>query len=83
MTDQNRKTGRLWATDQLFTKTKTSIYAVKWYELVATDTTEVEVGARGRTFSRAIANGDLEAEHRRSGLAEIIEGLAREIDQGA
>jgi hypothetical protein len=80
MADQNRRTGRTWATDQLLSKTHTPIYAVKWYELVATDTTEVEVGARGRTFSREIANGDLEAEPRRSALEKIIEGLAREID---
>jgi hypothetical protein len=80
MEEQNRRTGRTWATDQLLTRTQTPIYVVKWYELVTTDTTEVEVGARGRTFSRAIANRDLEAEHRRSALEEIIEGLAREID---
>jgi hypothetical protein len=75
-----RSAGRSWATEQLFTKTKTSIYAVQWYELAARDITEVEVGARGRIFSRAIANGDLEDEHRRSALEQIMEGLAREID---
>jgi hypothetical protein len=80
MADQNRRTGRTWATDQLLSKTHTPIYAVKWYELVATDTTEVEVGARGKQFLREIANRDLEEEHRRSALEEIIEGLAREID---
>jgi hypothetical protein len=80
MEEQKRKTARTWATDQLLSKTQTPIYVVKWYELVATNTTEVEVGAQGRTFSREIANGDLEEEHRRGALEEIIEGLAREID---
>jgi hypothetical protein len=81
MEEQKRRTGRTWATDQLLSKTQMPIHVVKWYEVGATGTTEVEVGARGRTFARAIANEDLEEEHRRDVLEEIIEGLAREIDR--
>jgi hypothetical protein len=83
MEEQNRKTGRTWATDQLLRKTHTPVYVVRWYEHLATDTTEVEVGARGRIFSRTLRHGDLEAEHRRGALEQLIEGLAQEIDQGA
>jgi hypothetical protein len=81
MEDQNRRTGRNWATDQLLSKTPTPISAVQWNEVRATDTTEVEVGVRGQHFSRAIANRDLEEGHRRSALEEVMAGLAREIAQ--
>ena len=83
MEEQKRKVERTWATDQLLSKTRTPVYVVRWYELVARDITELEVGARGKSFLRAIANRDLEAEHRRGALERMIAGLAQEIDQGA
>jgi hypothetical protein len=81
MTGKERKKGRTWATDQLWTKTQSPIYAVKWYELATSNTSEIEVTARGKVFLREIANTDLEDSRRQSNLEKTIEGLVREIDE--
>lgn len=75
-----RTKGRKWVTDQLFTRTKTTVYAVQWYELSTGDVSEVEVTVRGKKFVRTIANVNLEESQPRNGLEKLIEGLVREID---
>lgn len=81
MTLHQRRSGRTWITDQLFARAKTAIHAVRWYEpSAATDTSEVEVTARGKIFSRAIANSELEADECRRALEPFITALIREID---
>lgn len=82
MAINDRRNGRTWATDQLFTLTQASIYVVQWYELPAGDTSEIEVIARGKKFVRKIDNIDLEDEQRRGSLEQVLRGLAREIDEG-
>jgi hypothetical protein len=70
-----RSAGRSWATEQLFTKTKTSIYAVQWYELAARDITEVEVGDGNRGCT-ACWPQCMQRSEREKGLAVLAQTLA-------
>jgi hypothetical protein len=80
MASDGRRNGRTWMTEQLVTTTRTSIYAVKWYELTTSNTSEIEVLARGQLFSRKVENAELEGRHGYNSLKKTIEELAREVD---
>jgi hypothetical protein len=81
MASDGRRNGRTWMTEQLLSTTRTSIYAVKWYELATSNTSEIEVLARGQLFLRQIENAELEGKQGYKSLKQTIEELAIEIDE--
>jgi hypothetical protein len=81
MTARNRRNRRTWATDQLFLRTKTAIYAVIWYELPTGETSEVEVTTCGQKFTRTIANMSLEENQPGDDVEKLVAELIKEIDK--